>query len=186
MPQPREHPYIWATWLARLLAGETHCQWAGWFRAHYQDWTRPPSDFDNAKWMLGPHHTRQPGEGKQRIPGIHRLCGKPELLPSQGPTRHLGRQARPHRGQEQRRRDHRRQDWQTQPSPRRPSNDLPVCPAQGPGKVPGHTVQRPHRLSRVGRGYPQLRDTRELRGQLGSVDMTAGSRLASPKGAQSR
>ena len=52
MPQPREHPYIWATWLAKLLAGEAHCQWAGWFRAHYQNWTRPPSDFDNAKWML--------------------------------------------------------------------------------------------------------------------------------------
>ena len=51
MPYPRETPYIWATWLARLLAGEAHCQWAGWFRAHYQ-WTRPPSDFDNAKWML--------------------------------------------------------------------------------------------------------------------------------------
>ena len=52
MTQPREHPYIWATWLAKLLAGNTHCQWAGWFCAHYQDWTRPPSDFDNAKWML--------------------------------------------------------------------------------------------------------------------------------------
>ena len=52
MPQPREHPYIWATWLAKLLPDEAHCQWAGWFRAHYQDWTRPPSDFDNAKWML--------------------------------------------------------------------------------------------------------------------------------------
>ena len=52
MPQPREHPYIWATWLAKLLAGDAHCQWAGWFRAHYQNWTKPPSDFDNAKWML--------------------------------------------------------------------------------------------------------------------------------------
>ena len=52
MAQPRQHPYIWVTWLAKLLAGETHCQWAGWFRAHYQERTRPPSDFDNAKWML--------------------------------------------------------------------------------------------------------------------------------------
>ncbi len=31
MALPREHPYIWATWLARLLAGEAHCEWAGWF-----------------------------------------------------------------------------------------------------------------------------------------------------------
>ena len=52
MPQPREHPYIWATWLSRLLAGEAHCQWVGWFRAHYQDWAKPPSDFDSAQWML--------------------------------------------------------------------------------------------------------------------------------------
>ena len=52
MPQPREQPYIWATWLAKLLAGESHCQWTGWFRAHSQDWAKPPSDFDNAKWML--------------------------------------------------------------------------------------------------------------------------------------
>ena len=52
MPQPREHPYIWTTWFAKLLAGDSHCQWACWFRAHNQSWARPPSDFDNAKWML--------------------------------------------------------------------------------------------------------------------------------------
>ena len=52
MPRPRESPYVWATWLARLLAGETSCEWAAWFRAHYQDWTRPPSDFNQAQWML--------------------------------------------------------------------------------------------------------------------------------------
>ena len=46
---PREHPYIWATWLARPLAGEAHCEWAGWFRAHYRDWTKPASDFDQAR-----------------------------------------------------------------------------------------------------------------------------------------
>ena len=52
MARAREHPYIWATWLARLLAGESSCEWAGWFRAHYQDWTKPPSDFDSARWMM--------------------------------------------------------------------------------------------------------------------------------------
>ena len=49
MPRPREHPYIWTTWLARLLAGQDQCEWAGWFRAHYQDWTKPPSDFDSTQ-----------------------------------------------------------------------------------------------------------------------------------------
>ena len=52
MPHPRESPYVWATWLAKLLAGEASCEWAGWFRAHHQDWTKPPSDFDQARWML--------------------------------------------------------------------------------------------------------------------------------------
>ena len=52
MPQRREHPYIWATWLPRLLTGENSCEWAIWFKAHYADWTRQPSNFDQAKWML--------------------------------------------------------------------------------------------------------------------------------------
>ena len=52
MPRPRESPYIWATWLARLLAGEASCEWAAWFRAHYQDWTRQHSDFNQSQWML--------------------------------------------------------------------------------------------------------------------------------------
>ena len=52
MTRGREHPYIWATWIARLLAGETHCEWAAWFRANYQDWAKPPSDFTSTQWML--------------------------------------------------------------------------------------------------------------------------------------
>ena len=52
MACPRESPYIWATWIARLLAGESSREWAAWFRAHYQDWVKPPSDFDSAKWMM--------------------------------------------------------------------------------------------------------------------------------------
>ena len=35
MPQRREHPYIWATWLPRLLTGENSCEWAVWFKAHF-------------------------------------------------------------------------------------------------------------------------------------------------------
>ena len=40
MPQRREHPYIWATWLPRLLAGESNCEWVIWFTPHYQNWDR--------------------------------------------------------------------------------------------------------------------------------------------------
>ena len=52
MPRPRESPYMWTTWLARLLAGESSCEWASWFRSHYQDWAKPPSDFNQSQWML--------------------------------------------------------------------------------------------------------------------------------------
>ena len=49
MPQKREHPYIWATWLPCLLTGENSCEWAFWFKAHYQNWERVPSDSDQAR-----------------------------------------------------------------------------------------------------------------------------------------
>ena len=51
MAQRRDFPYIWATWLPRLLTGENSCEWAIWFKAHYQDWDRVPSDFDQAEWL---------------------------------------------------------------------------------------------------------------------------------------
>ena len=45
-------PYIWVTTLAKILTGDNACEWAGWFKAHHQYWTKPPSDFDTATWML--------------------------------------------------------------------------------------------------------------------------------------
>ena len=62
MPQRRQRPYIWATWLPRLLTGENSCEWAAWFKAHYQDWTKPPSDFDQAEWLM--RHTALLNEEK--------------------------------------------------------------------------------------------------------------------------
>ena len=100
MAVPREHPYIWATWLARMLAGEAHCEWAGWFRAHYRDWTKPPSDFDTARWML--EHTALVNEAREsreelgyevftenqnsfRLRGATAtLAGKPDLIAIKG------------------------------------------------------------------------------------------------------
>ena len=28
-------PYLWVTWLPRLLSGESSCEWASWFKAHH-------------------------------------------------------------------------------------------------------------------------------------------------------
>ena len=100
MARAREHPYIWATWLARLLAGESSCEWAGWFRAHYQDWAKPPSDFDSARWMMD--HTALVNEARAsretlgyevftedqnffRLQGATAtLAGKPDLIAVKG------------------------------------------------------------------------------------------------------
>ena len=48
----RAFPYIWTTWLTKLLTGESSCEFAAWFRAHHQGWERPPNDFNFAQWQL--------------------------------------------------------------------------------------------------------------------------------------
>ena len=100
MAQLRDSPYIWATWLARLRAGEAHCEWAGWFRAHYRDWTKPPSDFDSARWTAD--HTELVNQAREsrealgyevftenqnsfRLRGATAtLAGKPDLIAIKG------------------------------------------------------------------------------------------------------
>ena len=52
MATTRDFPYIWTTWLPRLLTGENSCEWAIWFKAHHQNWAKVPSDFDQAEWVL--------------------------------------------------------------------------------------------------------------------------------------
>ena len=100
MTTPKEHPYIRATWLARLLAGEAHCEWAGWFRAHHQGWTKPPSDFDSTRWMLdhtalvnGARESREAlgyevfteNQNSFRLRGATAtLAGKPDLIAVKG------------------------------------------------------------------------------------------------------
>ena len=55
MSQRRAGPYIWATWLSRLLVGDLSCEWAAWFRAHYRGYDRMPSTFDAVTWQM--NHT---------------------------------------------------------------------------------------------------------------------------------
>ena len=64
LAQRREHPYIWTTWLPRLLTGENSCEWAIWFKAHHQNWAKVPSDFNQAEWML--NHTSLLNEKKSQ------------------------------------------------------------------------------------------------------------------------
>ncbi|MCY4582062.1 MAG: PD-(D/E)XK nuclease family protein [Chloroflexi bacterium] len=53
-PQARERPYVWVTWLPRLLSGNNRCEWASWFKAQHEgsSWARSPSTFDHTRWAL--------------------------------------------------------------------------------------------------------------------------------------
>lgn len=51
MSAPRQFPYIYVTWLSKLLAGENQCEWAVWFQAH-NSITKRPSNFDTTAYQL--------------------------------------------------------------------------------------------------------------------------------------
>jgi len=48
-PTERANPFLWVSWLSKLMAGEKQCEWASWFRSHYL-WEKVPSGLDLAKW----------------------------------------------------------------------------------------------------------------------------------------
>ena len=46
-------PYIWVTWLTKLLVGESSCEWAGWHRAHHIAGPRRTSvSLEQSGWLL--------------------------------------------------------------------------------------------------------------------------------------
>lgn len=65
MTVKRKAPYVYATWLAEVMAGERACDFALWFKAHHQDWQQPPNDFDSASWNM--KHTMMLRELRREI-----------------------------------------------------------------------------------------------------------------------
>ncbi len=55
MTKTRSGLYVHVTWLAKIMSGDTTCQWSTWFKAHY-DYTRKSSGFDLPAWLAD--HTR--------------------------------------------------------------------------------------------------------------------------------
>jgi len=51
MKQERFNPYIWVTWLTKLISGEQQCEFQSWFKAHYK-YDKKPTDFNLTKWMI--------------------------------------------------------------------------------------------------------------------------------------
>ena len=100
MAQPRATgPYVWVTWLPRLLSGESSCEWASWFKAQHEgwSWSRMPSDFDQAGWLM--NHTSLLNQQRQKWEqqGYTVLHRRAEQLQPPGQQRRAGRQARPGR-----------------------------------------------------------------------------------------
>lgn len=51
----RNGPYMWVTWLIRLLAEENNCEHASWFKAQHDgnSWEKSPSGFKLVRWQVG-------------------------------------------------------------------------------------------------------------------------------------
>ena len=79
MPVERANPYIWVTWLTKLLVGENSCEWAAWFRSHHETWSyeKVPSTFDATTWQL--NHTAL----SNRIRGQLETQGKTVFMENQ-------------------------------------------------------------------------------------------------------
>ena len=52
MAVPRLAPYIWASWLAKVMAGETSCLWSPWFRTHNRLIDRHGGPPDLVEWTM--------------------------------------------------------------------------------------------------------------------------------------
>lgn len=50
---PRPEPYVWVSWITKLLAGEASCVWSAWLRAHYAT-AKPAANgtFDIGTWQM--------------------------------------------------------------------------------------------------------------------------------------
>ncbi len=46
----RDTPYVWVTWVTGLLSGDSHCEWAAWFKAHNTGYVKPHTKFDLMIW----------------------------------------------------------------------------------------------------------------------------------------
>ena len=55
MPQLRDSgPYIYLTWLPKLLAGLDRCEWKIWFQVHHdgRTWEKLESDFNVTRYNI--------------------------------------------------------------------------------------------------------------------------------------
>ena len=96
MSLPRSSPYVWTTWLSKLLVGDQSCEWATWFRTHHERYEKAPSSFNAASWKMAHtalldrkyrqlveanHSVSIEGQNKFSLRGrCATLGGKPDLI----------------------------------------------------------------------------------------------------------
>ncbi|MGB2983099.1 MAG: PD-(D/E)XK nuclease family protein [Candidatus Bipolaricaulia bacterium] len=73
----RAEPYIWVTWLTKLLAGESTCEWSAWYRAHHREYDKLPIDFDLARWTVD-HNELVNARREQLLDEGHSVCVEDE------------------------------------------------------------------------------------------------------------
>jgi len=56
MTEARDGLFVWITWLSKVMAGEQSCLWASWFKTHFKNYEKAPSDFNLVQWTM--QHTR--------------------------------------------------------------------------------------------------------------------------------
>ena len=47
---PRRRPYVYVTWITKLLSGESSCWWAAWYKSTHKYEKRPDDGFDSVGW----------------------------------------------------------------------------------------------------------------------------------------
>ena len=68
MAQLRESgPYVWVTWLTKLLVGDASCEWAAWFKAQHESfsWDKIPDSIDWTPSRI--EHTAMVAEVREQL-----------------------------------------------------------------------------------------------------------------------
>ncbi len=80
MATPRSSPYIYATWLSKMISGRATCHWQFWFQTHNKIKKRP-DDFSGVEWKM--EHTRMLNDLRGELiarglkPMLHRAVKMP-------------------------------------------------------------------------------------------------------------
>jgi len=103
MAEKRNSPYIWVTWLSKLISGEQQCEFAAWYKAHYKSEKSSSNGFSLVAWTIKHNqllHKQRDGLKQQGdtvmiedqnsfkfdLPGDILISGKPDIVSLPGPV----------------------------------------------------------------------------------------------------